>query len=105
MSDDIAKYKNSKRRHKDEVAIEKQVQLAKNYGYHKTDNSLRNWKYLTQPHRNHKKHIFNCGDPRCYMCGNPRKWFKEKTIQEKRFEQDVDYGEIEQKITGDEESV
>ena len=105
MSDDIAKYKNSKRRHKDEVAIEKQVQLAKNYGYHKTDSGMQKWKYLTQPHRNHKKHIFNCGDPHCYMCGNPRKWFKEKTIQEKRFEQDVDYGEIEQKITGDEESV
>ena len=21
----------------------------------------------------------------CYCCGNPRKWFKEKTIQEKRY--------------------
>lgn len=24
----------------------------------------------------------------CFACGNPRKHFKEKTIQEKRFEQD-----------------
>lgn len=23
----------------------------------------------------------------CYMCGNPRRMFKEKTIQEKRFEE------------------
>ncbi len=75
MSDTIEKYKNSKRRHKDQVAIDKQIDLAKNYGYH-------------------KMHAYNCGDPKCYMCGNPRKFFKEKTIQEKKFEQD-DYGHQE----------
>jgi hypothetical protein len=91
MSDEIAKYKNSKRRHKDQVAIDKQIDLAKNYGYHKTDSDMNKWKYLTQPHRNHKKHIFNCGDPKCTMCANPRKVFKEKTIQEKRFEQRIDH--------------
>ena len=91
MSDEIAKYKNSKRRHKDQVAIDKQIDLAKNYGYHKTDSDMRKWKYLEQPHRNHKKHIFNCGDPKCTMCANPRKVFKEKTIQEKRFEQRIDH--------------
>lgn len=25
----------------------------------------------------------------CFMCGNPRKWFGEKSIQERRFYQDV----------------
>jgi hypothetical protein len=90
MSDEIAKYKNSKRRHNDQVAIDKQVELARNYGYHKLASGMEKWKYLTQPHRNHKTHIFNCGDPKCMMCANPRKVFKEKTIQEKRFEQDIE---------------
>jgi hypothetical protein len=26
----------------------------------------------------------------CYMCGNPRKHWKDKTIQEKRFEQNIE---------------
>ena len=85
MSNENDKIKNSGRRYADEVAIEKQVQLAKNYGYHKLSSGMNKWRYLTQPHRNHKKHIFNCGDPRCYMCGDPRKWFTEPTVQEKKF--------------------
>lgn len=28
-------------------------------------------------------HLAECS---CYMCGNPRKWFGDKTIQERRFE-------------------
>jgi hypothetical protein len=32
----------------------------------------------------------NCGNPNCVMCANPRKVFKEKTIQEKRLEQNID---------------
>ena len=88
MSNKNDKIKNSSRRYADEVAIERQVKLAKNYGYHKLSSSMNKWRYITQPHRNHKKHIFNCGDPRCYMCGNPRKWFKEPTMQEKKFLQD-----------------
>lgn len=29
----------------------------------------------------------------CHMCGNPRKWFNEKTMQEKKIDQeDVCYG-------------
>jgi hypothetical protein len=35
----------------------------------------------------------NCGNPNCHMCGNPRKIWKEKTIQEKRFEQTEKYKE------------
>lgn len=41
-------------------------------------------------HRYHKVSGMTCGDSNCAMCGNPRKFFKEKTMQEKRFEQDVD---------------
>ena len=32
----------------------------------------------------------NCGNPKCVMCANPRKTFKELTQQEKRLYQDVD---------------
>lgn len=39
-----------------------------------------------QPHRFHKRHALNCGDSHCVMCGNPRKFFGEKTFQERKFE-------------------
>jgi hypothetical protein len=32
----------------------------------------------------------NCGDPKCVMCSNPRKTFKEPTAQEKKLFQDID---------------
>lgn len=87
MSHEDHKLKHSKRIHDTETHIKKQVQLAKNYGYHKLSSDMHNWNYLTQPHRNHKKHIFNCGDPKCHMCMNPRKSIGEKTVQEKSFNQ------------------
>ncbi len=31
-----------------------------------------------------KHHAVNCGNPKCIMCANPRKTFKELTAQEKR---------------------
>lgn len=83
MSDENDKFKHSKRLHNDETAIQKQIRIAKDYYMHKN----RKWKYIDQPHRNHKKHILNCGDPRCYMCANPRKVFKEETMQEKSHKQ------------------
>ena len=83
MSDEISKKRHSRRLQLDENAINKQVRIAKDYNMHQNGK----WKYIEQPHRNHKKHILNCGDSHCTMCGNPRKWFKEKTMQEKRFEQ------------------
>ena len=82
MSHEDDKKRHSRRLHQDQVAIDKQLQIAKDYGMHRDK-----WRYIEQPHRNHKKHILNCGNPRCYMCANPRKVSKEKTIQEQRFEQ------------------
>lgn len=35
--------------------------------------------------KNSSVHNKSCS---CFACGNPRKYFNEKTIQEKRFEQD-----------------
>ena len=41
---------------------------------------------MEQPHRFHKKKALDCGQPQCVCCGNPRRIFGEKTIQERRFE-------------------
>ena len=83
MSDEYSKIKNSSRRHKDENAVKKQLKIAKS---HHVGNPI----YDDQPHRLAKKHAMNCGDPRCFMCGNPRKFFGDLTIQERRMFQDID---------------
>jgi len=46
----------------------------------------RDGKWQRQPHTFHKVHALNCGDSKCAMCGNPRKFFGEKTMQELKFE-------------------
>ena len=86
MSAQEDKEKRSKRLLKDKNAIKKQVKIAKSYGMHHNSK----WKYIEQPHRNHKTSILNCGDPKCMLCMNPRKAFGEKTMQELKFEQDVE---------------
>lgn len=73
MSDSQDKFKNSKRRHKDESAINRQVKIAKEYNYPIRDNG-----------RYAKMHATNCGKPTCAMCGNPRKFFSELTVQEQQ---------------------
>lgn len=45
---------------------------------------------IDSPHRYHKKSGVTCGDSNCVMCGNPRKFFKELTMQELRLMQDLD---------------
>lgn len=42
------------------------------------------------PHRYHKTSGVTCGNSRCFACGNPRKFFDERTMQEQRQMQDVD---------------
>ena len=44
----------------------------------------------SSPHRYHKVSGMTCGSSRCMMCGNPRKFFNELTMQEKRHFQDVE---------------
>jgi hypothetical protein len=46
--------------------------------------------HIEKPHRYHKVSGMTCGDSRCFMCGNPRKFFKERTMQEQREMQDVE---------------
>jgi hypothetical protein len=76
MSSEEDKLKHSKRLHKEEAVIKRQTKIAKAHGF------------PTGPeHRLAKVHATTCGDSNCVMCGNPRKFFGEKTIQERKFEQ------------------
>ena len=87
MSNDLAKFINSKRRHKTDVAISRQVKIAKNHYHVKSEYNPTS----DQPHRLAKHHAMDCGNPRCYLCGNPRKTHKDKlTAQEKRLFQNVE---------------
>jgi hypothetical protein len=79
MSHEEEKVKHSKRILKTDNAVKKQVKIAKSAG---SD--------ISQPHKFAKVHAMNCGNPKCFMCSNPRKVFNEKTIQEKRLEQNID---------------
>lgn len=86
MSNDTAKFLNSRRRHKTDVAVARQLKIAKQHhivGYRSQDEK--------EPHRMAKRHAMDCGNPHCYLCGNPRKTHKDRlTTQEKRLFQDVD---------------
>ena len=85
MSNELAKFLNSQRRHRDEVAVNKQVKIAKAHGL--TNNN----KAVKEPHRLVKHHAMDCGNPECFLCGNPRKTHKDKlTSQEKRLFQNID---------------
>lgn len=85
MSNDTAKFINSQRRHKTDVHIARQVKIAKAHGLTNRDKAIR------EPHRLAKHHTMDCGNPKCYLCGNPRKTHKDKlTAQEKRLYQDLD---------------
>ena len=79
MSTEEDKFKRSKRLLKDENAVKKQTDIAKRHGGN-----------LTKAHGFAKTHAMTCGDSNCVMCGNPRKFWGEKTIQEQRAEQDVE---------------
>jgi hypothetical protein len=84
MSNDLARYLNSKRRHKTDVAISRQVKIARS---HNTFNQAN----IKQPHRLAKHHAMDCGNPGCFLCGNPRKTHKDRlTTQEKRLFQDLE---------------
>ena len=76
MSNQVERFKHSKRLQKKNRAIKKQTRIARAHNF------------STGPeHRLSKIHATTCGDSRCAMCGNPRKFFREQTIQEKSFEQ------------------
>ena len=86
MSTEDAKFKHSKRIHQDENAIKKQAKIARQHRVADYQSKIER-----EPHRLHKRHAMDCGNPECYLCGNPRKTHKDKlTAQEHRLFQDLD---------------
>jgi hypothetical protein len=85
MANTFAKFKNSQRRHKTDVAIARQVKIARSHGGTFDQRNIR------QTHRLAKHHAMDCGNPTCYLCGNPRKTHKNPlTAQERRLFQDLE---------------
>lgn len=72
MSDELVKEKRTRRLHKEQIKVKKQVKIAKLYG-----------QVIEQSHRFAKKHAMDCGNPKCFLCGNPRKIWRKVTHQEK----------------------
>jgi len=87
VSDESSKEKRSKRIHDKENKIKKQVKIAKAAGIP-----------IKDAHRFAKLNAMNCGNPKCFMCSNPRKIWKEKTFQEKSLFQRQLYDEPESKM-------
>lgn len=86
MSNEQDKFKASRRRHRNENAVKKQLKIAKQHTSFPDENIV-----IAEPHRLTKHHAMDCGNPLCYLCGNPRKTHKNKlTQQEKRIFQDLD---------------
>ena len=85
MSNADDKFNHSKRLQKDENAIKKQVKIAKQHSF--GFNNI----VIKEPHRLGKRHAMDCGNPKCGLCGNPRKIHKDKlTAQEKRLFQNIE---------------
>ncbi len=89
MSDQFQREKHSERIHQKETKLDKKVKLAKEFNH---EHALKN------PHKYHKTSLFNCGNPKCVMCMNPRKAFDEKTMQERKFEQKELYDESKSQV-------
>lgn len=81
------KEQHGKRIQQKERYIKKQVQIAKSNGMDVKPG---------EEHRYAKHSATTCGDSNCVMCGNPRKFWKERTIQEKRFMQTQDWSDVEE---------
>jgi hypothetical protein len=79
--DEEAKLKHSRRIQQKENHIKKQVVIAKQNGHGFYS------EVIQQPHRLAKHNAMDCGNPECLIDGNPRKIYKERTKQEKSFDQ------------------
>jgi hypothetical protein len=86
MSNEQDRFKASKRRFQVDTNIKKQVKIAKQHGAFLYNHSL-----IKEPHRLAKHRAMDCGNPQCFMCGNPRRTDKDRlTTQEKRQLQELD---------------
>jgi hypothetical protein len=78
MSESEQRAKHSRRISKKRSATIRQVRIAQAHGI-----------TVKEYHRYAKHHAMNCGRPHCMLCTNPRRTWGEKTMQEKRFEQQL----------------
>lgn len=78
MSNESQRKKHGERFFQKIKKLARKLKLAKEYNH---EHAMKNL------HKYHKKSLFNCGNPECVMCMNPRKAFGEKTMQERKFEQ------------------
>lgn len=81
MSSDEERIRRSKRKHKARMKMIRQYKIAKDYNCLPTG-------YEDTIHIFHKHKALNCGNPDCVMCGNPRKMFGQKTLQECKHDYD-----------------
>lgn len=79
MSNELHREQHSKRLQQKDNHIARQMSIRK---AHKFPDD--------KAHKYHKVSGTTCGDSHCVMCGNPRKFFGERTIQERRFDQVVE---------------
>jgi hypothetical protein len=79
MSDEQDRIKHSRRISKTRDAEIRQVRIARAHGI-----------TVKEYHRYAKHRAMNCGRSHCLLCGNPRRIWREKTIQEQRNEQRKD---------------
>ncbi len=78
MANEFDREKHGERFFQKVKKLARKLKIAKDYGFDHV---------VKEGHKYHKSSVFSCGNPNCIMCMNPRKGFKEKTMQEKRFEQ------------------
>lgn len=76
MGNQTQRIKHAQRLQRKRTSVQRQVKIAKTHGA-PVDNA----------HRFHKRHAMDCGRPHCMLCGNPRKLWKQRTIQEESFDQ------------------
>ena len=76
MSNVRQKIKHSHRLLRKKAAVRKQIEIAKAHGMP-----------VKNKHRFTKQHAMNCGRPGCMLCSNPRRIWKERTVQEQSFDQ------------------
>jgi len=86
MSSFTTKTKRGQRLSDEQTAIARQFQIAK-------QNYLVQYDFEWQPGRFAKHRAMDCGNTRCTVCGNPRRIWGTKTIQElKQDEVTKDFG-------------
>ena len=86
MSDETDKIKHSKRQQQKENHINRQMSIRKAHAFDLGGVMG----FSNNPHRYHKVSGVTCGNSNCFACGNPRKFFDERTMQEQRAMQDVE---------------